>query len=142
MAVFKTQTFYCSKKMLFWHIWHLSKELDITLSKQIEMNWLLILNAFTWNFLQIWVKKIIFHLLETPLKIAQIFVQVRVLAKNFNFQHSETLNLTIFIRMTTYMATFTSYMASKFKIISSKIIINQNNIIKDHNKHTLTYYMP
>ena len=79
-AFFKTQNFHCSRKMLFWKIWPLGKELDITLSKKIEMDRFLILNASTKKFLQIWENKIIFHLLEIPLKMVQIFGQSWVLA--------------------------------------------------------------
>ena len=49
-AVFKTQTFYYSKKTLFWHIWPLGKELGIALSRQIEIDRFLILNASTQKF--------------------------------------------------------------------------------------------
>ena len=78
--VFKTQTFYCARKMLFWEIWPLGKELGITLSIQIEMDWFLILNASIQNSIQIWANKIIFHLLKMTLKIAQNFRQIGVWA--------------------------------------------------------------
>ena len=83
-AVFKTQTFIVLEKIVLAYL-TLGKELGITLSTQIEMDQFFILNVSTQKFLEIRAKIIIFHLLETPLKIAQSFGHVRVSAINSNF---------------------------------------------------------
>ena len=100
----------------------MGKELGITFSKKIGMDRFLIINTSTRNFLQIWGKKIIFQLLETPLKVATISASLGF-QPTLQFLTLPNLKLDHFHRNDNMHGNL--YLMHGLQI--------QNNIIKDHN---------